>query len=328
MAEGNKKLRLLYLYKILMEQTDEQHSMTLQDITKELKAYGIDVERKTFYADIEALRTFGVDIIGTQESRTYYYHIGNRQFELAELKLLVDSVQSAKFITKKKSQKLIKKIADMASQHEARQLQRQVYVTGRIKVENEGIYYNVDKLHTAIASNVMITFQYFQWNVEKKQVLRHGGKIYKVSPWALSWDDENYYLVAYDSEEETIKHYRVDKMVGIEITRDRRQGKEHFEQFDMASYAKKMFGMYHGDEQTVHMRFVNEFAGVVIDRFGKDVSMVKVDDDHFEVRVDVAVSHQFLGWIIALGDNVEILGPESVVNQMKEIGQNLVKRYN
>ena len=188
---SNQKLKLIYLMKILLERTDETHSITMPEIIDALAAYDISAERKSLYNDIENLRVYGLDVIGTQEDRTYSYHIGNRQFELAELKLLVDSVQSAKFITAKKSNELIKKIEGLASKYEASQLHRQVFVTGRVKTMNESIYYNVDRIHTAISENSRITFQYFQWNVDKKMELRHDGALYEVSPWSLSWDDEN-----------------------------------------------------------------------------------------------------------------------------------------
>lgn len=194
-AKANQKLKQLYLMKILLENTDETHSMTMPEIVSSLKAYDITAERKSIYDDIEALRLYGMDIIGEKSGKTYLYHIGSRDFELAELKLLVDSVQSSKFITAKKSNELIEKIERIASKYEAKQLQRQVYVAERIKTMNESIYYIVDIIHNAIANNVKIKFQYFQWNVDKKQELRHGGEYYLISPWALSWDNENYYLI-------------------------------------------------------------------------------------------------------------------------------------
>ena len=269
-----------------------------------------------------------MDIIGEQLNRTFYYHVGSRQFELAELKLLVDSIQSAKFITAKKSTELIKKIEGLASKYEASQLQRQVYVSGRIKTMNESIYYNVDKIHTAIGANSKITFQYFQWDINKQMVLRKGGGLYEVSPWALSWDDENYYLIAFDSNEDKIKHFRVDKMLNIEVTDDKREGKERFKEFDMAIYAKKTFGMFGGEEQTVKLLCENTFAGVMIDRFGKDIFMVPADDAHFTVNINVAVSKQFLSWIFALGEGVKILEPESVIQQIKEETKRLMRQYN
>ncbi len=328
MAKGNnQKLKIVYLMKILLERTDETHSITMPEILEALAAYGISAERKSIYNDIENLRLYGLDIIGTQEDRTYCYHIGNRQFELAELKLLVDSVQSAKFITAKKSNELIKKIEGLASKYEASQLHRQVYVAGRVKTMNESIYYNVDRIHTAIAENSKITFQYFQWNVDKKMELRHDGALYEVSPWSLSWDDENYYLIAYDSAEGIIKHFRVDKMLYIKSTGARREGKQAFKSFDMAAYARKTFGMYGGKEERVRIECDNSFAGVMIDRFGKDVSMIRLDDKRFVVNVEVAVSRQFLAWIIGLGEGVKLTGPESVVKMMNEEIDRLVKQY-
>lgn len=324
---SNQKLKLIYLMKILLERTDETHSITMPEMIDALAAYGISAERKSLYNDIENLRVYGLDIIGIQGDRTYSYHIGNRQFELAELKLLVDSVQSAKFITVKKSNELIKKIEGLASKYEASQLHRQVFVAGRVKTMNESIYYNVDRIHTAIAENSRITFQYFQWNVDKKIELRHDGALYEVSPWALSWDDENYYLIAYDSSERMIKHFRVDKMLDIQSNGRGREGRQAFKAFDMAAYARKMFGMYGGKEELVRIECDNSFAGVMIDRFGKDVSMIRLDDERFVVNVEVAVSRQFLAWIIGLGDGVTLTGPENVVEMMNAEIDRLIWQY-
>ena len=324
---SNQKLKLIYLMKIFLERTDETHSITMPEIIDALAAYDISAERKSLYNDIENLRVYGLDVIGTQEDRTYSYHIGNRQFELAELKLLVDSVQSAKFITAKKSNELIKKIEGLASKYEASQLHRQVFVAGRIKTMNESIYYNVDRIHTAIAENSRITFQYFQWNVDKKMELRHDGALYEVSPWSLSWDDENYYMIGYDTEAQLIKHYRVDKMLHIRMSDESREGKEHFKKLDMADYAKKSFGMFRGKETSVKMLVNNSLAGVIIDRFGKDVMMIPEDEDHFRVNVDVHVSKQFLGWVFSLGEAVKIIGPDEVVEQMKGEARRLMEQY-
>lgn len=324
---ANQKLKILYLMKIFLEKTDETHRITMQEIIESLESYGISAERKSIYSDIEGLRQYGLDIIGEQEGKTFYYYVGSRQFELAELKLLVDSIQAAKFITEKKSNELIKKIEAFGSKYEAQQLQRQVYVSGRIKTMNESIYYNVDLIHNAILQNSQIRFHYFQWSVEKKMELRKNGAYYVVSPWALSWDDENYYMIAFDSAANTIKHYRVDKMLRIDLTGEKREGKEHFKQFDMAAYSKKVFGMFGGEEQYVKIEFHNRMAGVVIDRFGKDVSLVKKDAEHFVINVKVVVSPQFLAWVMALGDDAKIVGPENVVRQMREEINSLMKRY-
>lgn len=324
---SNQKLKLVYLMKILLEKTDETHSITMSEIIDALQAYGIGAERKSLYDDLETLRVYGMDIIGTQEDRKYYYHVGNRQFELAELKLLVDSVQSAKFITEGKSNELIKKIEGLASQYEASQLHRQVFVNGRVKTMNESIYYNVDRIHTAIAENSRIRFRYFQWNVDKEMELRHNGAVYEVSPWALSWDDENYYLIAYDSIQGIIKHFRVDKMLNIESSGEQREGKQMFKSFNMAAYARKTFGMYGGVEEWVRIKCDNSLAGVMIDRFGKDVSMTRLNEKQFVATVDVAVSRQFMAWVIGLGDGAEIIGPESVVDEMRKEIKRLAGQY-
>ena len=192
---------------------------------------------------------------------------------------------------------------------------------------NESIYYTVDAIHNAISENKKIKFQYYQWNVKKEMELRHNGAWYHISPWGLSWDDENYYLVGYDSEAEQIKHYQVDKMLHIRMSNESREGKEYFKKLDMADYAKKSFGMFRGKEQTVKMQVDNRLAGVIIDRFGKDVMMIPTDEEHFTVKVDVHVSRQFLGWIFSLGEGIKIVGPEEVVNQMKAECERLMGQY-
>jgi len=321
----NQKLKLLYLSKILHEKSDDGHRLTLKEIQTALKAYGISAERKSLYDDIETLRSSGLDIIGESLGKGYVYYVGSRQFELAELKLLVDAVQASKFITVKKSTSLIKKLGTLTSKYEAQKLRRQVYVADRIKTMNESIYYNVDILHNAIGNNVKIRFQYTQWTVDKILALKKDGEMYEVSPWALSWDNENYYLVAYDNrgqnpslQEGLIKHYRVDKMMRLSLTEAKREGKEFFEKFNMASYSRKMFGMYHGADELVKIECRNDLAGVIIDRFGKDVSLRPIDENHFTAIVNVAVSTQFIAWIVGLGDGAKIVSPEYVVTRMKE----------
>jgi len=301
--------------------------MSTGDLIEELAKYGIRAERKSIYDDLNQLTDFGYDIIHVKSRINGGYYLAGRDFELAELKLLVEVVQSSKFLTQKKSKELIGKIEKLASKWDARQLQRQVYVSGRIKANNEAIYYNVDKIHEAIAKNVKIRFHYFQWNVKKEQELRHSGRWYCISPWALSWDDENYYLVGYDKEAEEIRHYRVDKMLDLEVAREKREGGKYFRKFDIAVYTRKIFGMFDGEEELVTLRLDNKLAGVVIDRFGRETTFFPVDRDSFEVKVRVAVSRQFLGWLIALGDGVEVVSPESVIRRIREIGRELRQKY-
>lgn len=323
----NNKFKLYRLAQIMMEKTDEDHYITMPEIMAALAEYEITADRKTIYADLKDLEQLGIEVEGEPVGNRYHYHVISRSFELPELKLLVDAIQSSKFITESKSKNLIKKLEQFVSKYEAAKLHRQVFVSGRIKTMNESIYYTVDAIHNAISENKKIKFQYFNWNVKKEMELRHGGAYYHISPWGLSWDDENYYMVGFDSDAQIIKHYRVDKMLHIQMVNESREGKEHFKKLDMADYAKKSFGMFGGKEQTVKLLVRNNMAGVIIDRFGKDVMMVPVDEDHFTVNVDVHVSGPFLGWIFSLGEGVKIVGPDEVVAQMQMEIERLQKQY-
>ena len=282
--------------KILLENTDANHDITLQEIIDKLALCNVTAERKSLYDDIAQLDNFGIKIKKTQYGKTYHYQVINRDFELAELKLLVDSVASAKFITEKKSNELIKKIERLASKQDASMLQRQVYVSGRVKAMNNDVMANVDAIHKAISKNLKISFQYFQWNVKK--------------------------------EADMIKHYRVDKMLHIKVETKRREGRNKFREIDMAAYAKKMFNMFDGEEQNVEILCDNSLAGVMIDRFGKEVRMLKVDDEHFRVLVKVAASKHFIHWIMALGEGAKIIGPESLVKEVQDEIRRLAEQYN
>ncbi len=323
----NQKFKLYRLAQIMQDKTDDEHYITMPEIMASLAEYDVTADRKSIYADLRDLSVLGVEVEGEPIGNRYHYHVVNRPFELPELKLLVDAIQSSKFITEKKTNTLIKKLEKLVSKYDAQKLQRQVYVSGRIKTMNESIYYTVDAIHNAISENKKIRFQYYQWNVKKEMELRHGGAWYHISPWGLSWDDENYYLVAYDSDAEKIKHYRVDKMLHIKLSDENREGKEFFKKLDMADYAKKSFGMFGGKEQTVKLLVKNSLAGVIIDRFGKDVMLIPADEEHFTVNVDVHVSRQFLGWVFSLGEDIKITGPEDVVEQMKAEAVRLMKQY-
>ena len=217
---SNQKLKLLYIYDMLRSQSNEEHPVSTKALIEMLEQKGIRAERKSIYDDIEQLAEFGVDVIQIRSKVNGGYYLGSREFEVPELKLLVDAVQSSKFITEKKSRELIRKIEALTNKYEAKDLQRQVYVASRVKAENEGIYYNVDTIHKAIQDNVQISFLYLEWNTNKQLVPRKGGQRYVVSPWALIWQDENYYLAAYESE--GIKHFRVDKMGQVELEKSKR----------------------------------------------------------------------------------------------------------
>lgn len=320
---SNQKLRLLYLKDLLEKQTDEEHPLTLNEIQEYLARNNITAERKTVYDDIETLRQFGMDIILVKKG----YYLGSRVFELAELKLLVDSVQALKFITHRKSHILIGKIESLASLGQAAQLQRQVYVVNRIKNMNESIYYNVDRLHKAIAEDRQISFLYFDYDIRKERIYRKNGLRYCVSPYALTWDNENYYLVAYDTAEKRLKHYRVDKMKDLRIEKEPRDGADIYDETDMAAYSNKVFGMFTGSERTVTIEFAEHLAHAVIDRFGKEVMLVPNREGYFSVTVSVAVSPQFFAWVYGFTDEARIIWPEDVAEMMKEQLKRVLELY-
>ena len=329
MSRGtNQKFKFIYLMKMMQEKTDDEHALTMPQIMDELAKYDVTAERKSIYADFQDMtERFGIEIIKEQIGRETYYHVGNREFELAEVKLLIDAIQSSKFITQTKSRELITKLRRFVSEYQARQLQRQIFINDRVKTMNESVYYNVDDIHTAIGQNKKIRFKYYKWDINKKLVPRHNGDWFIVSPWGLVWDDENYYMVAFDELDRKIKHYRVDKMMHLSIEEEKRDGKEEFKNFDMGEYSKATFGMYNGKKTKVKIEFANYMCGVFIDRFGKDVSFCPVDDEHSELMADVNVSPQFFGWIFSLGKDVKVTGPQEVVDQMQKAADDFRANY-
>ena len=306
----NQKLKLLYLKQILESQTDANHPLTAQELIDMLALKGVRAERKSIYSDMECLQDYGMDIVQLRGPGGGYY-LASRDFELPELKLLVDAVQSSKFLSEKKSLQLISKLETLASRYEAKSLRRQVVVSGRVKTMNESIYYNVDRLHDAIAKNSQITFRYFDWGLHGERCYRPGK--YTASPYALCWEDENYYLVAH-SARHGLTHYRVDKMASITQTGEPRLLGSDYEGLDLSKYGKSVFGMFRGAPTTVRLRFENALSGVVIDRFGRDVMLVPDGAEHFTLTADVAVSPLFYAWLASFGPRVRILYPSSVVD--------------
>ena len=314
---ANQKGKLLYVMEALLHESDENHPLSMEDLLRYLEEKGIRAERKSIYSDIETLQAFGLDVHGTR-GRTAGYYVGEREFELPEIKLLIDSVQSSKFITERKTMQLIRKLAGLMSVHEAALMKRQMYVKNRIKSMNESIYYNVDALHQAIAADKQIEFRYSSYTITKEKKFRRGGRPYRVSPLALSWAEENYYLIAYEAETDKIKHFRVDKMDSIRIVDQFREGKKLLRDMDMGEYTRKNFSMFGGTEEVVTLRFSNRMIGVVIDTFGKDVAITAVDEAHFLIRAAVAVSPQFFGWLFGLDGEAAIVAPEPVKQRFQE----------
>lgn len=324
--QSNQKLKILYLARILMEQTDEEHSLTIQELIHQLNLCGIECERKSLYDDLEALTNFGLGI-EVRRGRGYSYYIADRQFELPELKLLADAVASSRFITHKKSEELIGKLAALTSKPQANRLRRQVYVANRVKSQNEQVYYNIDGLHEALADRHKISFRYFEYTVDKQKHYRRDGAEYVVSPCALAWDDEKYYLIAYYPKYNSILHFRVDKMERIRVLDEPADTPPADLNFEPAKYAQKMFGMYGGEEETVRLRFHNELIGVVLDRFGQNTMVRRDGQDHFVVDVKVAVSPHFYSWLFAFGTKVQVLQPQRVADGLRDVAMQVAEQY-
>lgn len=322
----NQKLKLFYILKILKEYTDEEHAIGTGELIEKLAGYDIHAERKSIYSDIEALRLLGWDILSSRSEGLKGYYLAAREFELAELKFLVDATQSSKFITKRKSQALIRKLGQFASLYEAGQLQRQVYVSDRVKMNNENIFIHMDGIHRAIQGDRQISFSYFDWTPQKEKRLRREGEPYIVSPWMLTFAEENYYLLAFDADADMMKYYRIDRMQQLQILKKQRDGKDRMEHFDPAAFSKKTFGMFAGREEQVTLLFHNRLTSVAMDRFGSDVAMRIRDEEHFSVRVPVYVSGQFFGWLAGLSGEAGILSPQDVKKEYEEYLAEILKK--
>ncbi len=320
MSRGtNQKFKFTYLMKIMEAKTDDEHELTMPQIMEELDKYEVSAERKSIYADFADMDKFGVEIIKEQRGRETFYHVGARKFELAEVKLLVDAVESSKFITRNKSRELIRKLKSFVSEYQGETLQRQVFIDDRVKAMNESVFYNVDGVYSAINENKKIKFKYYKWDISKELVPRKNDEWFVVSPWALTWMDENYYMVAFDEWDGNIKSYRIDKMKRISKTDEKRAGKNEFKAFDMAKLSKSTFSMYGGPKKRVRIQLDNSMCGVFLDRFGKDdITFLPIGEGRSEFSVEVNVSPQFFAWIFGLGTGVKVVGPDDVVKEMKE----------
>ena len=316
-----QKLKLCLVIDLFKRKTDQDHPISVTGIIDYLASHGVTAERKSVYRDISAMQDLGYEIIQVH-NKHFMYYLANRDFETAELKMLVDAVQASRFITKRKSNELIRKLENLTTEYDANQLQSQVFVTNRIKTSNESIYYNVDAINYAINENRRITFTYFDWDIHKRRKFRNGGGLYEVSPWALIWHNENYYLIAYDGKAGFIKHYRVDRMMSIDCTDTKRDGKDAFKEVDVAKYAKKFFGMYNGEIANVTLRCASELTNAVIDMFGTDVRF-RADNDEktFEIDVEIALSPVFFSWVFMFGGKVEILSPDSAAQELKRMAE-------
>jgi len=330
---SNQKLKLLYLLQYLMNETDCEHQKSMAQIIAYLESRGISAERKSIYDDIEMLNLYGDEAgfsIEKTRGRSPGYYVDTRAFELPELRLLVDSVQSSKFITQSKTMELIRKLEGLASIYDAQLLKSQVYVRKRVKSMNESVFLIIDALSCAINTDSMIRFKYFEFTVGKQKQYKRNGKVYEVSPFTMIWDDENYYLLAWDEQDKQMKHFRVDKIdrKTIESAGRRREGKEVFASLDMSEYTKKVFGMFTGEIQRVRLKVKNYLVGSIFDRFGKDdVIVVPESSEYFTVSIDAAISDKFYAWVVGFGGDIEILSPEAAREGIRQLCEKNAAKY-
>ncbi len=326
--EAKQKAKLLYIWEALLKYTDENNALSSAQIIDYLAKRDISVERKTVFSDIATLKEFGADICLSKSKDHKGYYVASRDFELPELKIITEAILSSRYITAKKSKELIAKLSELVGPSERKQLQREVFVSGRVKSENESIYYNVDMLHNAMLENRQITFNYLDWTLNKELIPRHNGRVYRVSPWALTVDDENYYLIAYDSAHSEIRHYRVDKMKDIkEVARSKRIGKEEFERFDVGIYTNRNFGMFRGEMEVVTVTMPEDKIGIFFDRFGKDIDVRKLQNGRVSARVSVYVSNLFFGWLSGLGPDFMITMPLDTKAQYIDHLKSIITTY-
>lgn len=318
----NQRLKLFYLLDYLLENTDETHTVKVNEIIQHLdNHHRIPVEQKTVCSDLHLLDEYGYE---TQyDGRTKGWRIIEREFDTQELQLLIDSVQASRFITQKKAKELTDKLKAKASRFDRVLLDRRCYVPNRVRSVNNSVFYHLDDLHTAIANDWQITFKYFYFTPKKQK--EYYKKTYSASPYALLWSDNNYYLLAYEGGK--MKHFRVDKMDGIDIVYQKREGKDAFKELKLTERSLRVFAMFSGEVKKVKMRFSNRMANVVIDRFGQDIVMYPDDEKHFTIHTDIEVSPQFYGWVCGLGKAARILAPAEVVEEMGNYVKGIAEMY-
>ena len=309
---------------MLLEETDDEKGLTMGGIISRLESAGVRAERKSVYDDINSLRDYGYDII-TKRDKTVEYCIASREFELPELKLLVDAVQSSKFITERKSTELIKKLSSLTSRRQAKSLQRQVFVANRIKTQNESIYYNVDALHTAIIERRKVSFKYFDYNAKKERVFRKDEGNYVADPLGLSWNDENYYLITYSEKFDSYVHYRVDRMSGIAVLGEPRGEGAKTESFDIVEYCKRVFNMFGGDDVRVELTVDNSLINPMIDRFGKDVILYPKTGGEVRIIANATRSSTFFAWLTQFGSKIRVDAPDDLRKEFIEYLREIIK---
>jgi len=320
--EQKNKSRILYILKLLYEKTDEQNPLSTVEIIDYLAGIRISAHRRTIAADMELLEEFGIDVITIKSTQNKYF-IGSREFELPEIKLLIDAVESSKFITPKKSQDLVKKLSHLVSENQSTELNRHIFIDKRVKPENEEIYYIVDAIHNAISQNKQIEFKYYEYTQDKEKVYKNNGYIYKLSPYALSWSEDHYYVIGYCKKHGKISKFRVDRMAKVKISE--KNSVPTPKDFNGADYAKNIFEMYDGETKTVELKCTNELMKIIIDRFGEEVNTVSLGSNCFKAIVDVSVSPTFFGWVFQFTGKMSVLAPNDVKKEYLEMAKKVAE---
>ena len=314
-ARTNQKMKLLYIIDILEKYSDEENPINANELCSRLEAVGVSAERKAIYNDIDTLIDFGYDIIKTRTPR-FGYFLASRRFELPEVYLLSDAVRSAEFITPKKTRELISKLDAMLSENQAKKREKGIYINGKTKCKNEEIYYNIDKISSAIEHKKQIKLVYFQRTLQegKKIVLKE--KTLTVSPYALIWENDKYYLVCNNAKYDNLMHLRLDRIKNVEITADTyrhfSEVSEYTEFFDIADYTSKTFNMYSGQTQEIELKCSKKILEQIVDRFSDEIFIYKVTDDTFSFSVKAVVSQGLISWILQYGSDIEVISPETL----------------
>lgn len=326
MASTERKLKTLRVLQLLLEWSDPEHPLTAEEIISLLGKYDLDADRRSIYSDIAVINQLDPSTLEIEKAPgNHGQYVSKRMFELSELKLLIDAVQVAKFIPPAESRTLIKKLGSLASVHQSKDLRREIHLCDPPVGDNQ-VLNSVDVIHTAMNDNHRIEFQYNEWTPRKTKQLRRNGMVYQVSPWKLLWDNEYYYLLAYDPSIQDIKHYRVDRMVNAKVSPLQREGYTIYQNYK-TGFSTRTFGMYGGEDVKVKLKCSNKLVGVILDRFGADAMLIPEDNNYFSLRVLVTLSPQFYGWVASLGDSVEILEPQSIREEYTTYLYNILKNY-
>lgn len=328
-ARRGQKIKLLYIIKILTELTDEDHPLSATEICEKLSAYDITAERKAIYDDIECLISFGYDIISTRVPKNGYF-LASRDFELPEIYLLGDAVRTAKFISEKKTRELTSKLDGMLSRYQSKKSINGIYIDNSSKTRNEEIFYNIDSINTAISEGKKISFKYGKRVLNNRQITTEY-KTRTVSPYAMTWQDDHYYLICNYQKYDNLMNLRIDRIKSVQIldeqSRHFSEVSDYKDTFDVADYTKKLFGMFGGDMQQVKLRCSNKILEQVADRFGENIFITNVTDTHFDFTVKAAVSDGLVTWIMNYGSDIEVITPAELRNKIADRAEKVLEVY-